>query len=171
MTSAARRIPNALVFIAGLILLAQLISYVLPAGEYDRDGARVIAGTYQTVEAEPLSPFAFLMAIPRGLADAQDIIFFVFIVGGAIGIVRATGVIDALISAALRRAGHEAGAAAHEQAEALGVEAVDVFAHVDGVDHRVGVDAVGEGELDEDAVHVVAGVEAGHVLEERARAG
>lgn len=47
------------------------------------------------------------------------------------------------------------------------MEAVDVFAHVDGVDHRVGVDAVGEGELDEDAVHVVAGVEAGHVLEER----
>ena len=105
MISSARRIPNALVFIAGLILFAQLISYVLPAGEYDRDGVRVIAGTYQSVEADPLPPFTFLMAIPRGLADAQDIIFFVFIVGGAIGIVRATGVIDALIGAALRRAG------------------------------------------------------------------
>ena len=107
MISFARRIPNALVFIAGLILLAQLISYVLPAGEYDRDGDRVIAGTYQTVEADPLPPFAFLTAVPRGLTDAQDIIFFVFIVGGAIGIVRATGVVDALISAALRRTGEQ----------------------------------------------------------------
>ena len=107
MISSARRIPSALVFIAGLILLAQLISYVLPAGEYDRDGDRVIAGTYQTVEADPLPPFAFFTAVPRGLAAAQDIIFFVFIVGGAIGIVRATGVVDALISAALRRTGEQ----------------------------------------------------------------
>tara|TARA_B100000029_G_scaffold395739_1_gene393606 strand:- start:366 stop:1724 length:1359 start_codon:yes stop_codon:yes gene_type:complete len=120
MISFARRIPNALVFIAGLILFAQLISYVLPAGEYDRDGDRVIAGTYQTVEAAPLSPIAFLTAIPKGLAEAQDIIFFVFIVGGAIGIVRATGVVDALISSALRRTG--------EQPEGLVAVMVGIFA-------------------------------------------
>lgn len=109
MITSTRRIPDALVFISGLILLAQLISYVLPAGEYDRNGYRVIAGTYQTVEADPLPPFAFLTAIPKGLADAQDIIFFVFIVGGAIGIVRATGTVDALVSATLRRTGDKPG--------------------------------------------------------------
>ena len=105
----ARRIPHALVLIGALILVAQVASYFLPAGEYDRDGSRVIAGTYQTVEADPLPPFAFLTAIPRGLADAQDIIFFVFIVGGAIGVVRATGTVDALISAVLRRTGEKPG--------------------------------------------------------------
>jgi uncharacterized ion transporter superfamily protein YfcC len=45
------------------------------------------------------------MAIPRGFAAAQDIIFFVFIVGGAFAVFRATGAADALIGSMLRRMG------------------------------------------------------------------
>ena len=54
-------------------------------------GRQVVEGTYHAVEADPLPPFAFLTAIPKGLAEAQDIIFFVFVVGGVISVVRATG--------------------------------------------------------------------------------
>ena len=95
------RVPDALVLIFALIVAAQLASYVLPAGEFERDDRRVVPGTWRAVDAEPLAPLAFLTSIPAGLSAAQEIIFFVFIAGGIIGVVRATGAIDALIGAAI----------------------------------------------------------------------
>ena len=99
------RFPDSLVLIFGLILLAQLATYVLPAGEFERQGRQVVRGTYHAVEAEPLPVFTFLTAVPAGLADAADIIFFIFIVGGVFGVLRSTGAIDALIGLAIRRLG------------------------------------------------------------------
>ncbi len=99
------RFPDALVLIFGLIIVAQLATYVLPAGVFERDGRQVIGGTYRTVEAAPLPAFTFLTAVPRGLAEAADIIFFVLIVGGVFGVLRATGAVDALIGLAIRRMG------------------------------------------------------------------
>ena len=97
-----RRFPDSLVLLFALIVLAQLATYVLPAGEFERNDLLVVPGTYEPVDADPLHPLRFLTAIPEGLAAAQDIIFFVFIVGGVIGVIRATGAVDALIGAAIR---------------------------------------------------------------------
>lgn len=95
--------------IFALIVVAQLGSYVLSKGEFERvevDGhARVVAGSYHTIEAAPLPWHAFLTSIPKGLGKASDIVFFVFLVGGVIGVIRATGALDALVSAALRAFG------------------------------------------------------------------
>ena len=100
-----RAFPDSLVLLFGLIVVAQLATYILPAGEFDRDGQQVVPGTYHHVDAAPLPAERFLTAIPDGLAAAQDIIFFVFIVGGVIAVIRATGAIDAVIGAALRHLG------------------------------------------------------------------
>ena len=108
-SGAARRFPDSLVLLFGLIVLAQLATYVLPAGEFERDGRQVVPGTFHLVDAEPLPASAFLTSIPAGLAAAQDVIFFIFIVGGVIRVVRATGAIDALIGAAIRRFGRRPG--------------------------------------------------------------
>ncbi|MCA8977930.1 MAG: YfcC family protein [Planctomycetes bacterium] len=70
---------------------------------------RVLPGSYAVAEAaaatpwyEPLSAiWKILMAIPKGFAEGAEIIFFVFVVGGVIGILRATGAIDALIGKAI----------------------------------------------------------------------
>jgi uncharacterized ion transporter superfamily protein YfcC len=107
------RVPHTLVLIFGMIVLAQVLTYVLPQGEFDRevfqDTGReaVVPGTYgpvdQTVTLEPWHAF---MAVPRGFAAAADIIFFVFIVGGAFGVFRATGAADAAIGSLLRRMGN-----------------------------------------------------------------
>ena len=64
--------------------------------------ARVVPGTYHEIEdADPLPWHTTLMSIPKGFTEAADIIFFVFVVGGVIGILRATGAIDALIGKAI----------------------------------------------------------------------
>ncbi len=57
---------------------------------------------------------------------------------------------------------HGASAGAGEQAARVhGMEAVDVFRRIDGVKKRFRIDLRGERQLDEDAVNVVARVEAG----------
>jgi uncharacterized ion transporter superfamily protein YfcC len=108
------RFPDSLVLIFSIIILAQMFSYMLPHGEYNRvevpDSSRTMVenGTYQVVgEADhvTLPPWAFLTALPEGLAAAQDIIFLVFLVGGVIALLRESGAIDAALHGAVSRLG------------------------------------------------------------------
>lgn len=103
--SKSAKFPHPLALIFAMIVFAQLATYLLPSGSFERDGKKVVVGTYQPVETEPLAWHAALTSIPAGLEKAADVIFFVFIVGGVIQVLRSTGAIDALISAAIRRLG------------------------------------------------------------------
>jgi len=42
------------------------------------------------------------------------------------------------------------------------MQAVHVLRRIHGVQHALGIDMLGEGKLDQDAVHIVAGVELVH---------
>ena len=107
---------DSLVLIFSFIIVAQLLSYVIAQGTFDRvpfpdnpDRMMVVAGTYEAVseEAEVTLPaWHFLIGITKGLADAQDIIFLIFIVGGVIEVLRKTGAIDAALHDAVARLGH-----------------------------------------------------------------
>ena len=98
---------DSLVLIFGFIIFAQLLSYIVPQGTFDTmpfpdnpSREMVVAGTYEAVAAEEevsLPPWYFLIGITKGLADAQDIIFLIFIVGGVIEVLRKTGAIDAAL--------------------------------------------------------------------------
>lgn len=91
------RFPHPLVLMVGFILLACLLSYVLPAGVFERhpDAATgrdvVVAGSYHRVAATPVSPLQALVDIPKGLVDAASVIFLVFLAGGAFTVVDLTG--------------------------------------------------------------------------------
>ncbi len=99
------RLPHPLILIFMMIVIAQGLTYLLPAGKYERDGRKVVVGTFQSVEAEALPWHASLTSIPKGMEAAADVIFFVFLVGGVIRVLRATGAIDALIGKAIRTMG------------------------------------------------------------------
>ena len=89
--------PHPLTLLVACTLLAAAASYVVPAGEYERredpaTGRKVaVAGTYHRVPQHPVGPFAAVTAIPKGMADAAAVIFFVFLVGGAFAVVDRTG--------------------------------------------------------------------------------
>ncbi len=106
------KVPHTLVLLFGMVVLAQLLTYVLPAGSFDRvenaaGRLQVVPGSFHlTPDTEPLSPVAMLTAIPRGFSAAEEIIFFVFIIGGAFAVLRATGAVDAALGALLRSLGH-----------------------------------------------------------------
>lgn len=89
--------PHPLALLFGIAVLAALLSYVLPAGEYERrvDDATgrtvVVAGTYHDVEQSPVGPFQTALAFPRGLINAADIIVLVLLAGGAFTVLDEAG--------------------------------------------------------------------------------
>jgi uncharacterized ion transporter superfamily protein YfcC len=111
MNNKSFKVPHTLILLLGMMILAYIGTWLVPQGQFETvtlDNGReaVIAGTYATVDEQVrLSPMDFLVAIPRAFAAAQDIIFFVFIVGGVLAIARATGTVDALIGRLLTRFG------------------------------------------------------------------
>jgi len=107
---------DSLVLIFSFIIVAQLMSLVITQGTFDRvpfpdnpSRMMVVDGTYEPVAADEevtLPAWHFLVGITKGLADAQDIIFLIFIVGGVIEILRRTGAIDAALHTAVAKLGH-----------------------------------------------------------------
>lgn len=103
------RFPHPLVLLVGGIFLAALLTWLLPAGAYERQHDPVtgkdvvVAGTYHAVPAQPVGGFGALVAIPEGMMAAGDVIFFVFLIGGAFAVVERTGAlgraVDGLVSA------------------------------------------------------------------------
>ncbi len=89
--------PHPLVLLVAGISLAALLTWVVPAGQYEhREDAVtgrtvVVAGTYHGVTPQPVGFFRAMVDIPKGLINAADIVFFVFLVGGAFTVVDKTG--------------------------------------------------------------------------------
>jgi uncharacterized ion transporter superfamily protein YfcC len=109
------RVPHTLVLLFAIMIVALVATWLLPQGAYEtvlgEQGRRlVVPGTYTLAdERVVLPPWTLLTAVPRAMADAQAIIFFLLIVGGALAVLRATGTIDALLGWILRRVGHSPG--------------------------------------------------------------
>lgn len=100
------RVPHTLALLFFLMVAALVATWLVPQGFFaeDPDTGRVIPGSYEVVEErELLGPLELFTAIPRAFADAAPIIFFLFIIGGVLAIIRATGTIDALLGRLLER--------------------------------------------------------------------
>jgi len=109
------RFPTAYTILFLLIVLVAVLTWVIPAGQYDRvmneDVGRAVAvpETYKTVEANPQGPIDVLLAPIAGFydpesyaANAIDVALFVLLLGGFLGVVNATGAIDTGIRSAMR---------------------------------------------------------------------
>ena len=105
------RVPHTLTLLFGMMVLAMIATWLVPQGFFDTQTlangrSAVIPGTFTLVEQRQyLTPWQLLTAIPRAFASAQDVIFFVMILGGVLSIARATGTVDALIGRLLTRFG------------------------------------------------------------------
>jgi len=132
------QIPHVFALLTIIIFFASISTYFIPSGHYDRETKQVdgrertlvVPGTFESIPkdfstktlligdeaadedeatvAYPVSFLGFLTAIPRGLEDSADIIFFIFIIGGTFGILQRTGTIPSAIRALLDHLGHSA---------------------------------------------------------------
>ncbi len=103
------RLPHPLILLLGCLFLAATLTYVLPAGRYQRKDdpgtgrSVVVPGTYARVAAHPLSPFEAVVAVPKGLTDAASVVFLVFLVGGAFAVVEQTGALGRAVGWLVQR--------------------------------------------------------------------
>ena len=98
------RMPTAYTILFGIILLMILLTWFVPAGQYDYNAAgEPIAGSYHRVEdsAQPLT--ALFTAPVEGFYQGIDIAAFILMVGGFLGVIAKTGAIDAGITHIIRK--------------------------------------------------------------------
>jgi len=110
------RFPSAFTILFALIILVAVLTWIIPAGQYDRVPSEAlgkdvpVAGSYTPTDAAPQGIFDVILAPIAGfydpvayVANAIDVSLFVLIIGGFIGVVTATGAIDAGIARAMVR--------------------------------------------------------------------
>lgn len=92
-------VPHVYILLLALILISCILTYIIPAGQYDMmmvGGREVVDGTtFHAVEQSPATLMSFLTAVPRGLQGSAQIIFFIFIIGGAFAVLQETRAIEA----------------------------------------------------------------------------
>ena len=91
--------PDIYIILFGFIVLVSALTWIIPAGSFDRTElpngrTTVVPDSYRIIERSPVGLMDVVTAIPDGLTDASSIVFLVLLVGGAVGVVRRTGVID-----------------------------------------------------------------------------
>jgi uncharacterized ion transporter superfamily protein YfcC len=122
------KIPHVFIFISGIILFSSILTYVIPSGSYERvtkktgtvEQTIVIPGSYKEIQkiysvkgillgdqkegySSPVSLLGVFTAIPKGLNQAAALIFFVFIIGAVVNIIKHSGTIDVFISLLLKK--------------------------------------------------------------------
>ncbi|WP_375088611.1 YfcC family protein [Peribacillus sp. RS7] len=98
---------NVFVLLLCILAIATLFTYILPAGEYARieaDGRTTVdASSFKWIDSAPVGMFDMIKAIHTGMVEAGNIIFFLLIIGGFFGVLRATGTVDVLIATMARK--------------------------------------------------------------------
>ena len=101
-----KRIPHTFTIVFSLIVLAAMLTWVVPAGEFLRhtvDGREVVlSDSFHFVDRAPQTWQVF-SALFNGFVDKADIIIFILMVGGAFWIVNNSHAIDVGVMAFLRR--------------------------------------------------------------------
>jgi uncharacterized ion transporter superfamily protein YfcC len=98
------RLPHPIVLLGAAVVVAAILTWILPAGQFDRrddpaTGRRVVvAGTYHRTERAPVGPFAAAVAVPRGFIAGADVIALVLLVGGAWVVVDRLGTLPAMVA-------------------------------------------------------------------------
>ena len=99
-----------------IIAVCTILTYVIPAGQYetyvDENGVEMLVdGSYHRIEQTPVTPMKALMAVQEGLIETAYISAFIFIIGGAFGVVAETKAIEAGIGRIIKENLQTAGAA------------------------------------------------------------
>lgn len=98
--------PNAFVLIFGIMIAMACLTWIVPGGEYAREeraiegvGTRmvVVPERFEEVEAVGQGPFQLIQSPILGAEDAADTLAFILLIGGAFGVLQATGALMAAL--------------------------------------------------------------------------
>lgn len=102
------KMPTAFTILFLIIIVIAVLTWIVPSGQYeyvDPDAASLepIPGTYESIAQNPQGIWEILRAPIEGFFNATDIIVFILVIGGFLGVVSDTGCIDAGIGSIVTR--------------------------------------------------------------------
>jgi uncharacterized ion transporter superfamily protein YfcC len=105
------RMPHAITMLFGIIMLVTILTYILPAGSYERvivDGrSTVVPNSYQTIESTPVNLLDMFTAIPLGFNTAAEIIFIVLSGGIMFGFMEKSKAVENAVGTLIKNLGLE----------------------------------------------------------------
>lgn len=101
-------IPHMFTLILLIITVCTILTYIIPAGEYDRvideNGTEMlVADSYHRVEQTPVSVMDALKSVQEGFIATAYLAGFIFMIGGAFGVVAETKAIEAGIGRIIKK--------------------------------------------------------------------
>ncbi|MEM6720872.1 MAG: TIGR00366 family protein [Bacteroidota bacterium] len=104
-------IPHAVVIVFFIIVFVTLLTYLIPAGEFQRiliDGRNsVVPNSYKTIANTPVGLLDMFKAIPMGFKAAAEVIFVVLSGGIMFGIMERTKAIENAVGTFVKTLGQE----------------------------------------------------------------
>jgi uncharacterized ion transporter superfamily protein YfcC len=101
--------PETYVIIFAFLIFATLLTYIVPAGEYQmvKEGNTSVVdpNSFAYVDRSPTTFRQFWRALPEGMVKGSQIIFFVLLTGGFFQIINDTGSLDLVIDHFVRKLG------------------------------------------------------------------
>ena len=105
------KLPHVVAFLFIMVLVVIGLTWVIPAGEYERTTVtvgtakqvRVVADTYKEVTPAPQQVWKVLPALVKGFEQSAGMIFMVFFCGAAIYILEKTGTVRVFFQRIIRR--------------------------------------------------------------------
>ena len=103
------RIPHAIAMLFSIIVLVSLLTYVLPAGTYERviiDGrSTVVPNSYKVINSTPVNLLEMFKAIPLGFKAGVEIIFIVIAGGIMFGFMEKSKAIENAVGTLIKKLG------------------------------------------------------------------
>lgn len=103
------KMPHTYIIIGILLFVLTLLTYIIPAGTYERledpetGRTYVVQGSYEQIEQTPVSPFKMFMSVGEGMVDASDIIFFIFFAYAFVFLLIKTGAFYGFMGALIKK--------------------------------------------------------------------
>ena len=90
--------PHVMVLLIALVLLACVMSYIIPAGQYDYDeNGYVIADSFHYVENTPVSPWSAVIKLTDAIASMGSTYALLFIIGGMVTVLISSGAVENIV--------------------------------------------------------------------------
>lgn len=109
INSIFNRIPHAITMLFGIIALVSIMTYILPAGTYERilvDGrSTVVPNSYRTIASTPIGILDMFKAIPLGFKAAVEIIFIVLAGGIMFGFMEKSKAVENAVGTLIKNLG------------------------------------------------------------------
>ena len=108
--TAKRKFPNALVIVFGIMVIAAVLTWIIPAGQYATvEGTSTLdPESFTYIESTPVGLWDLLQAVYGGMNKSASVICFTLMAGGCFNVLIASKSVDGFICYLIRKLGNKA---------------------------------------------------------------